>query len=160
MKITAASNNGVMLTGHIGRCSMFLIYDIQENRITGIERRDNVNYQHEHRHEHRHSQQHEHKDNLNHGLSGHENEHHCCHDGGEGKVNAARNPRHENVLNTLKDCKFVICNSAGRGMINDLEENKISVILTLETDAKKAVEKFIAGDLRNDPSIKCIEHKD
>lgn len=143
MKIAAASNNGIMLTGHIGRCNMFLVYDIQDNRITNIERRENSNSQHEGKHEHH----------------GHDNEHHCCHDGGEGKTNGAHNQRHAEVLSKINDCKFVICNSAGKGMINDLEQNKISVILTNETEAKKAVERFIAGELKNDPSIECIEHK-
>jgi len=139
MKIAAASDNGIMLTGHIGRCNMFLVYNIQDNRITNIERRENLNSKHEGKHEH-------------HG------EHLCCHDGDHGKTNGVHNQRHAEVLSKINDCKFVICNSAGKGMIDDLEQNKISVILTNETEAKKAVERFIAGELKNDPSIECIEH--
>lgn len=128
MKIAVASDNGIRLTGHVGRCNMFLVFDINEKEIINIEKRNNSFTMHK---------QGDHEHNHNHGN---------------------HNGRHAGILKGLTDCQYLICSSAGPGLITDLTANKIEVILTEETEAETAVNKFLSGELISDPDRKCNEH--
>ncbi|MFA5403584.1 MAG: NifB/NifX family molybdenum-iron cluster-binding protein [Ignavibacteria bacterium] len=61
MKIAVASDNGITLTGHVGRCEMFIVFEIIKNEIINIGKRINSftmhkqeNHQHEHNGTNRH----------------------------------------------------------------------------------------------------------
>lgn len=41
-KIAIATNDGKRVTGHIGRCRSFMIYQLQENKVVNKELRENV----------------------------------------------------------------------------------------------------------------------
>jgi predicted Fe-Mo cluster-binding NifX family protein len=60
MKIAVASNNENNVTGHLGRCRGFLIYEIEGDKVISKEYRENVFTHHhlhgsEENHEHGHS---------------------------------------------------------------------------------------------------------
>jgi predicted Fe-Mo cluster-binding NifX family protein len=42
MKIAVASDNGITLTGHVGKCEMFIVFEVIKNDILNVERRLNT----------------------------------------------------------------------------------------------------------------------
>lgn len=61
MKIAVATDDFNTITGHVGRCNGFLVYEIEEKKILAVEKRENsfthhkTSDQHEHNHNHGHS---------------------------------------------------------------------------------------------------------
>lgn len=128
-KIAVASDDGIKITGHIGRCEMFLVFNINENKIQNIEKRLNTFTRHKKGHQHHH---------------GHFGEH-------EG--------RHFGIIEGLKDCNTLICSAAGPGLVYDLQNNGIEVVITDEINAEDAVNLYLEGKLNNYPDRTCGEHK-
>jgi len=130
MKIAVASDDGITLTGHVGKCEMFIVFDTKEKEIINVEKRLNSFTMHKtgnHQHEH------------------HNHEHH-----GAG--------RHGGIIDGLKDCNYLFCCSGGPGLIDDLKSNGIQTIFTDEMEAEKAVKLFLDNKLENDPNKQCKEH--
>ena len=131
MKIAVASEDGINLTGHVGRCEMFIVYEVLGNEILNVEKRLNSFTMHK-----QEDHQHEHHSHENQGTS-----------------------KHAGIINGLKDCNYLFCCSGGPGLIDDLISSGIQTILTEEMEAEKAVKLFIEGKLISDPNKKCKEHK-
>ena len=61
MKIAVATDDFNTITGHVGRCNGFLVYEIEEKKILAAEERGNsfthhkTSTQHDHNHGHSHS---------------------------------------------------------------------------------------------------------
>jgi predicted Fe-Mo cluster-binding NifX family protein len=127
MKIAVASDDGSMLTGHVGRCEMFIVFDTLKGEILNSEKRLNTYTMHK-----QENHKHEHHKHENLGLG-----------------------RHNGILNGLKDCNYLICSSCGQGLIDDLMSNGIQIILADEMEAEKAVKLFTDGKLENNPDKKC-----
>ncbi len=51
MKIAVASNDHVRVSGHLGRCKSFVIYSVEDKKITNKEIRENT-FTHHHAHHH------------------------------------------------------------------------------------------------------------
>ncbi|MCE1163776.1 MAG: iron-molybdenum cofactor biosynthesis protein [Bacteroidetes bacterium] len=132
MKIAVASDDGISLTGHVGRCEMFLVFDVDGNTIKNVEQRPNTFTMHKqgHHHEHDHHQ-------------GHEHGHHHSHEG---------------IVSGLSDCRYLICSCAGPGLISDLAANGIMTLLTDETAAETAVLQYLEGTLPVDDNKACKGH--
>ena len=131
MKIAVASDDGINLTGHVGRCEMFIIYEVLKNEIINVEKRLNTFTMHK--------------------KGGHQHEHHNHEIQGTSK--------HVGIINGLKDCNYLFCCSGGPGLINDLISSGVQTVLTEEMEVERAVRLFIEGKLESDPSKKCKEHK-
>ncbi len=131
MKVAVASDNGITLTGHVGRCEMFIVFEILKGEIINIEKRINSFTMHKIG---------DHQDGQhNHELTG--------------------SGRHTGLIHGLKDCSYLICSSCGPGLVDDLFSTGVQIILTEEMEAEKAVKLFIEGKLVHDPDKKCKEHK-
>lgn len=128
-KIAVASDDGIKITGHIGRCEMFLVFTINENKIQNIEKRLNT---------------------FTHRREGHQRRlgNFGDHVG-----------RHFGIIEGLKDCNTIICSAAGPGLVTDLQNNGIEVIITDEINAEDAVNLYLEGILNNYPDRTCREHK-
>jgi predicted Fe-Mo cluster-binding NifX family protein len=134
MKIAVASDDGITITGHVGKCDTFIVFDITDKKITNVEKRVNTftmhkkeGHQHEHEgHQHHHEQQ------------------------GAGK--------HTGIIEGLKDCNYLFCCSGGPGLIDDLNANGIQTIFTDELKAEEAVKLFLEDKLKSDPDRKCKGH--
>ena len=61
MKIAVATDDFVNVTGHVGRCKGFIIFDIENQKIKNVEEREN-NFTH-HKLKNNHSNSHEHSHN-------------------------------------------------------------------------------------------------
>jgi predicted Fe-Mo cluster-binding NifX family protein len=130
MKIAVASDDGVNLTGHVGRCEMFIVFDITDKDIVNTEKRLNSFTMHK--------------------SGNHQHEHHNHENPGAGK--------HGGIIDGLKDCNYLFCCSGGPGLIDDLKISGIQTIFTEEMEAEKAVKLFLDDKLENDPNKQCKEH--
>ena len=132
MKIAVASDDGKTIAGHVGKCEMFIVFDINNKEITNVEKRENsftIHKNEGHQHHEHHAHQHD----------------------GSG--------RHTGIINGLKDCEYLFCCSGGPGLIDDLKTNGIKTILTDEMEAETAVKLFLEDKLKNGPDKQCKEHR-
>ena len=136
MKIAVASNNSVQVSGHLGRCKSFVVFDTNDKNVQYKEIRENTFRHHEAGH-------------GNHGdHDGHNHEHH-----GEGEGH-----NHNALIDIIKDCNYVIFQSGGWRVIEDLKANNITPILTDEEIAEEAIKKFLAGELESKDDNTCRQH--
>lgn len=130
MKIGVASDDRIHVTGHLGRCEGFWVYNIEDKKITRKEYRPNTFTNHRmgghHEHEHDHEHQHGHS--------------------------------HGNLISGLGDCSYLIFQSGGRRVVEDLKSAGIQPVLTNEPVADEAVQKFIDGILDIKEDNVCTAH--
>lgn len=128
MKIAIATDDFSTVTGHIGRCKGFIIYEIENDKIINKVEKENIFTNHIH-HGHNHS-----NSNEKHGHS------------------------HTRLIEALKDCSHLICTTAGWRVVEDLKQNNIEVIFTEESDAESAALKFSKGELLISDNGFCHTH--
>ena len=128
MKIAIASNDLKHVTGHLGRCKSFIIYNAVSGKITGKEIRQNTF--------------------THHSQGNHGEQHHHEHGGGHHHSHAA-------LVDALKDCEAVIFQSGGWRVIEDLKAGNIVPFLTDERMADEAAEKYLKGELSQKEDNTC-----
>ena len=135
MRIGVASDDGVAIAGHFGRCAGFEIFEITDGKASKIEFRPNSNSQHHHQHQH-------------HGESDcGEHDHHGAAHG------------HESFLNALHDCQAVICRGMGRRAVMDLDAKGIKPLIThSDITVVEAVEQYAQGILDASSDSQCCSH--
>lgn len=132
MLIAVATDDYKTITGHVGRCNGFLVYNVEDGKINSVTKRENNFTLHRRQgmgHQHHH---------------GHEDGHHAHSHGG--------------LVAGLKDCDCLIANAAGGRLIEDLQRNGIDVILTLLSDPEQAVVAYSKGELKFDEDATCNHH--
>jgi predicted Fe-Mo cluster-binding NifX family protein len=125
-KIAIATNDQQRVTGHIGRCRSFMVYEIDAEKIIKKELRENSF--------------------TNHRRGG---EHHQHHGEGEGRHS------HEHLINGLKDCSYLVSSGGGWRVVEDLKQHNISTLFTDVEMIEDAVNKFIKGELKNERDLVC-----
>ena len=127
-KIAIATDDQKRVTGHIGRCRGFAVYEIndgkilnkevRENLFTNIEEADRVIIM---------------------------------------KVKARGGGRHshEHLINGLKDCSYLISSGGGWRVVEDLKQHNIATLFTDVELIEDAVNKFIKGELKNETDLVC-----
>ena len=128
-KIAVATNDNVLVAGHVGRCKAFLIYETDGSKIISKEIREN-SFTH-------------HSPNGDHAKDHH-------HQNGDG---------HQNLVAGLKDCESLIFNHGGWRLIEDLKAHNITPILTNEEVAENAVLKYLNGNLVISEENVCRSHQ-
>jgi predicted Fe-Mo cluster-binding NifX family protein len=131
MKVAVATDDGVMVTGHIGKCNAFIVYTIENGHIANTEVRENNFTHHRQRannHEHHHSKGHSH---------------------GHG---------HSNLIEALSDCETLIFTSGGWRLVEELKKTSIKPILTNESLAETAALKYAKGELQTKEDNICNNH--
>ena len=128
MKIAIASNDLKHVTGHLGRCKSFIIYNAESGKITGKEIRQNTF--------------------THHSQGNHGEQHH--HEHGEGHHHS-----HAALVDALKDCEALIFQSGGWRVIEDLKAGNIVPFLTDERMADEAAEKYLKGELSQKEDNTC-----
>jgi predicted Fe-Mo cluster-binding NifX family protein len=127
MRIALATDDFKTITGHVGRCNGFIIYDSDDSGIKKIEDRKNTFTLHAHR-----GGDHEH--HQGHGHSGHS---------------------HQGLVEGLKDCQYLISQGAGRRLVDELKQVGIEMIITVESDPETAIEKLKKNELTDHPDSAC-----
>jgi len=135
-KIAVATNDQKRVTGHIGRCRAFMIYEIEGEKIISKELRENQFTNHR-----RGGGHHHHGEDEGHGGRGH------------GKHS------HENLINGLKDCSYLISSGGGWRVVEDLKQHNITTLFTDLEQIEDAVNKFINGELKNKSDLVCNQNE-
>ena len=118
MKIAVASEDKIHVSGHLGRCRGFLVFDIENNQIKDSNYLQNTF--------------------TNHMRSQGQHTHGHNHGDGHG---------HDRLVKALGDCEYLIFSSGGRRVIDDLEAANIKPILTNEPKVDDAINKFLNNEL-------------
>lgn len=124
-KIAIATNDQQKVTGHIGRCRAFMVYEIDGEKITNKELRENQF--------------------TNHRRGGAHHQHH-----GEGGGHS-----HNHLIEGLKDCKYLISSGGGWRVVEDLKQHNINTLFTDVELVEDAVNQFIKDELKNDADLVC-----
>lgn len=130
MKIAVATNDQQRVTGHIGRCRSFMVFELGNGKILGKELRDNSFTSHGTKEAHQHD--HHHGDGAGH--------------------------HHTRLIDGLKDCSYLISAGGGWRVVEDLKENNITTLFTDEPLIDNVMEKFLNGELKNDAGLVCKAH--
>ena len=126
MKIAVASTDGISISQHFGRSAAWLVFDVEEGRVTGPEIRSN---QH-----------------TNHAAGGcsHEDGEHHDHEHGEQHGQHS----HAGLIDALHDCEAILCGGMGWRAAEDLKRNGIQpFIVDPRTTPQDAVQSFLTGQL-------------
>lgn len=133
MKIAVSTADGRTICGHLGSCSKFFIYDVEEGKVISREIREVVPV---------HGPKEGHRHNMHHGDSHHHN-------------------GHQGLAKSLSDCAAVITNGMGRPMATSLQAGGIEPIITGETDPNTAIDLYLEGNLKgkeNQGYCNCGHH--
>jgi predicted Fe-Mo cluster-binding NifX family protein len=132
-KIAIATNDQHRVTGHIGRCRAFMIYEINGDKVVSKELRENLF--------------------TNHARNG---DHYRYHnEGEEHKGQGHGRHSHERLISGLKDCSYLISSGGGWRVVEDLKQQNISTLFTEVELIEDAVSKFINGELKNEIDLVC-----
>jgi len=136
-KIAIATNDQKRVTGHIGRCRAFMVYEIDGEKIVNKELRENLFTNHRRGGEH------------------HQHPAHSAGRHGEGGEH-----RHTHLIEGLKDCKYLISSGGGWRVVEDLKQHNIATLFTDVELIEDAVNKFIKGELKNETDLVCNHSED
>jgi predicted Fe-Mo cluster-binding NifX family protein len=140
MKIAIASDDFKTISGHVGQCKGFIIYEIENGNIVGSEKRKN-NFT-----LHSRGKQNSGRGNRHTGGTG----------GGRGSGNGEGNRQgHQRLAEGLSDCKYLVSLGMGWRLIDDLKSKGVTPIVTAVTDAEEAAIKASKGELVNNEQGVC-----
>jgi predicted Fe-Mo cluster-binding NifX family protein len=131
-KIAVATNDQKRVTGHIGRCRGFMVFEINDQKIINKELRENQFTNHRRGGGHHHHGEGEEHRGQGHGRHG-----------------------HERLVEGLKDCKYLISSGGGWRVVEDLKEHNIETLFTDVKSIDDAIEKFIKGELVINMDLTC-----
>lgn len=137
-KIAIATNDQKRVTGHIGRCRAFMIYEIDGEKIVNKELRENLFTNH---------------------RRGGEHHQHPAHTAGRHGEGEGRHS-HEHLINGLKDCRYLVSSGGGWRVVEDLKQHNIATLFTDVELIEDAVNKFIKGELKNETDLVCGPKED
>lgn len=126
MKIALPSDDGRTICGHFGRTLGFIIFEIAGTTITGQVYIPNT-------------------------ITGHAQGHHHDHEHGGGHQHHS----HGGILEALGEVSVVIAGGMGRRLYDDLAGAGKQVFVTSLSDARAAVDAYIAGKLDSNPGGCC-----
>jgi predicted Fe-Mo cluster-binding NifX family protein len=134
MKIAVATEDGKKISAHFGRSPYFAIFEIEGGKTANRSMRPNTFTGHF---------------RGGHGEGEHGHGEHG-HGAGEGHQHGSGDGRgHGAVAEGLGDCGVVISHGMGRAAWEDLRARGIEMIVTDERDVDTAVQKYLAGDLKD-----------
>jgi predicted Fe-Mo cluster-binding NifX family protein len=114
-----------------------MVYEIEGQKIINKELRENLFTNHR-------MQGHGHDHHGNGG--GHSHEHHG---------NGGGRHSHSHLIEGLKDCEYLISKGGGWRVVEDLKRYNIKTLFADEELIEDAVNKFISGNLKDDPNLTC-----
>lgn len=131
MRIAVASDDGINVTGHVGKCRRFLIIDVENGEILKKEIRKNSF--------------------TDHSIGKNEKSNHGNgHGGGHGN-----NDGHKRLAEGLKDCKYLISHGMGWKLVEDIKSFGIEPLVTSETNAEQAAIMLEEGKLKMKDNLIC-----
>lgn len=132
-KVAIATDDFTTIAGHAGRCTGFIIIELENGTIVNKTNVKNMFGNHPHNES-------SHREHLHSGL--HQHEHHS----------------HQGFIDAFKGCNALICQSAGRRLIQDLQGEGIEVIITSEREPERAAILYSQGQLSSNTFNQCHKH--
>lgn len=124
-KIAVASDDQQSIAHHFGRTKGFMVYTVENNKITD-------------------------KQYVKNTFTGHVRGHHHDHD-----HNHQQPHSHQGILEALKEAEVVISRGMGRRLLDDFERVGKTVFVTVTETTDDAVNQYIDGILKHDPDKSC-----
>ena len=142
MRIAAVSDDGVTISQHFGRASLFVVVTVEEGKVVSREQRSKPGHAQfagqAHGHEQGHEQWHE---------PGHE------HGSGQHGFDQASRDRHAMMAAPISDCQVLISGGMGTPVYNRATAAGLKVFLTGNRSIDAAVQSYLSGTLDNNPSL-------
>jgi predicted DNA-binding protein (UPF0251 family)/predicted Fe-Mo cluster-binding NifX family protein len=126
MKIAVVTDDETTVCQHFGRAQYYMVFNIEDGKITGKEKRAKMGHQHFAGHD-----------------SGHEGH------GGPHGYDAASQSRHAGMAEAIKDCQVLIAGGMGMGAYDSMKSYKIEPIVTDIAGVEEAVKLYAEGKLTN-----------
>jgi predicted Fe-Mo cluster-binding NifX family protein len=125
MKIAVISDDGVTISQHFGRASLYVVLTVEDGKVVNREQREKMG--------HRHFAS---------------SESHEMHEGKHG-YGAEAQSKHGMMADAIKDCQVLIAGGMGMGAYESMKSYNIDPIITDLIDIDKAVSLYIEGKLTN-----------
>jgi predicted Fe-Mo cluster-binding NifX family protein len=129
MKIACITDDGRTISAHFGRAPYYMVFTIEEGKITDREMRPKLGHQH---------------------FSAQEASGHGTPGAGHG-LDAASHDRHLSMAEAIRDCQVLICRGMGAGAYQSMRQCGITPVVTDIADMEQAVQAYIAGQLEDHP---------
>lgn len=124
MKIAVVTDDKKNISAHFGRAQYYVVFTVEDEKVTGDETRPKAN----------HSQ-----------FAG--EEHHHSEHGESHGMDPGSQRRHSLMMETINDCQVLMARGMGQGAHNNLKELGIKPVLTDIQDIREAVDAYLAGKL-------------
>jgi len=126
MKIAVVTDDEITINQHFGRASLYIVFTIQDGKITNKEKRPKMGHSHFATAEGTHSE-------------------HSGHHG----FDAASQKKHASMAEAIADCQVLIAGGMGRGAYESMKSYKIEPVITDMKNIDEAVKLHLAGKLTN-----------
>ena len=124
MKIAVVTDDEKTISAHFGRAQYYVVFIVDDGKVTGQETRQKAN----------HSQ-----------FAGEEH-YHGEHGEAHG-MDAGSQGRHGLMMETIQDCQALLARGMGQGAHINLKERGITPVLTDIQDIRDAVDAYLDGRL-------------
>jgi predicted Fe-Mo cluster-binding NifX family protein len=127
MKIAVITDDEKTISQHFGRADYYLVFTVEDNKITGKELRDKLGHRQfaaEDGHDEGHT-----ADPRGHGFG------------------QASEDKHNRMIESIKDCQVIIVRGMGRGAYIAMEQANIKPFVSDIEGTEDAVQAYIDGNL-------------
>lgn len=125
MNIAVVTEDEVTISQHFGRAPYYMVYTVEDGKVTGKERRDKAGH-------HTFAAQH---------VETAPGERHGYDSGAQTK--------HASMAETISDCQVLIAGGMGWGAFESMKSYNIEAFVTDVKDMDEAVGRYIKGELPN-----------
>jgi len=125
MKIAAISDDGVTVSQHFGRATLYVVFTVENGKIINKESRPKMGHQH---------------------FSAHES--HSDHGERHG-FDAGAQAKHQSMAQTISDCQVLLAGGMGWGAYESMKSYNIEPIITDVADIEQAVKLYLENKLPN-----------
>lgn len=125
MKIAVISDDGVHVSQHFGRASLYVVATVENGKVVHKENRDKLGHQH---------------------FAGAE-EHYPL--GGRHGYDAESQSKHSRMASNIRDCQVLIAGGMGIGAYESMKSYNIEPVITDVQKIDEAIKLYIEGKLPN-----------
>jgi predicted Fe-Mo cluster-binding NifX family protein len=126
MKIAVVTDDETTVCQHFGRAQYYMVFNVENGKITGKERRDKMGHRH---------------------FASQEGEHGVA--AGPHGYDADSQSKHASMAEAIADCQVLIAGGMGMGAYDSMKSYKIEPIVTDVTNIDEAVKLYSEGKLPN-----------
>lgn len=126
MKIAIITEDEVTISQHFGRAPWYMVFTVEDRKITGKEKRAKIGHQH---------------------FAGQE-ESHASH-GEKHGYDAVSQNRHASMAEAISDCQVLIAGGMGMGAYDSIKSYHIEPVITDVKNIEEAVRLYMQGELPN-----------